>query len=80
MSGFGVRGTGKLMSTEKLNQMRLEGRMTDLTIMTNDGQVTRAHRCLLVAACPSLEQQLNDLHELNWIDYSAKCGLTTIQR
>ncbi len=60
--------------------MRLEGRMTDLTITTKGGQVTRAHRCLLVAACPSLEQQLNDLHELNWRDYSTECGLTTIQR
>ncbi len=80
MFAFNVRGTGKALSTEKLNQMRLEGRMTDLTITTNGGQVTRAHRCLLVAACPSLEHQFNDLHELNWSDYSAKCGLTTIQR
>ncbi len=77
---FGVRGNSKLISTEKLNQMRLEGRMTDLTITTNGGQVARAHRCLLVAACPSLEQQLNDLHELNWSNYSAQCGFTTIKR
>ncbi len=80
MFAFNLRGTDQVMSTEKLNQMRLEGRMTDLTITTNGGQVTRAHRCLLVAACPSLEQQLNDVHELNWSKYSTECGLTTIQR
>ncbi len=79
MLTFNVRGTSKALTTEKLNQMRLEGRMTDLTITTNGGQVARAHRCLLVAACPSLEHQLDDLHELNWCKYSTEYGLTTIQ-
>ncbi len=80
MFAFNVRGTDQVMSTEKLNQMRLESRTTDLTIRTKEGRVTRAHRCILVADYPSLEQQPPDSYELNWNNYSAPCGLTIIQR
>ncbi len=71
MSGANI--FGKALSAAGLDRMRREGRMTDLVIRTSGGgQRARAHRCLLVAACPSLEQQLAESHELDWSGYSAE--------
>ncbi len=50
---------------EQLNELRQEGWATDVDIAAKDGEVVKAHRVVLGAACPALKQQLEDEQKLD---------------
>ncbi len=52
-------------SAEQFNKLREESWATDVEIAAKDGEIVRAHRVVLGAACPALKQQLEDRQELN---------------
>ncbi len=55
----------KPLTVEELNDLRLEGFATDLTISTREGTNVEAHRVVIAASCPALKEELSNKDNLN---------------
>ncbi len=53
-------------SVEELNNLRLEGFATDLTISTREGTDVRGHRVIIAASCPAMKEELSTKNTLDF--------------